>query len=82
MPLVQPAPAWPCPCGTSNSFDEALCVDCGAGFLSRLRGDEAPSLVLPGVGDVARFTRTQRLLGACAAALVLSLMLLAVALLL
>ncbi len=76
------SPTWPCPCGTANSYDETFCADCGDAFLSRLRGDETPSMVLPLVGDVARFSRTQRLLGACGAAFLVSLLLLMVGLLL
>lgn len=69
------APTWPCPCGTANSFDGSACTDCGAVFLSRLRSEGAPSLVLPLVGDVARFSRNQRLAGACGAAFLLSVLL-------
>ncbi len=78
----EPEPTWPCPCGTANPFEEIACTVCGATFLARLRTDETPSLVLPLVGDVARFTRTQRLLGACGAALLFSLLFLLVGLLL
>ncbi len=77
-----PDPTWPCPCGTANSFEEIACTACGTAFLARLRDDEAPSLLLPLVGDVARFSRNQRLLGACGAALLLSLLFLLVGVLL
>lgn len=37
-----------------------VCVTCGAAFLAGVRDAEAPLLVLPGVGDVARLSRTAR----------------------
>ena len=54
VPQGEPAaagPAWPCArCGFRNGFETTACGACGAGFLEG--ASEAPSLVVPGVGDV------------------------------
>lgn len=80
VPPVAPVPAaprptlpvgtWPCAtCGSPNQLEASSCSACGAGFLA---GTTArPTLVVPGVGDLSQLTRSQRLLVAAAAALVL-----------
>jgi hypothetical protein len=53
---------WPCSrCGATNAVELDACAACGTGFLAGLRRDEPPLLALPGVGDVTRLTRGQRL---------------------
>ena len=39
----------------------APCSACGAGFLAGLRDSEGPLLELPGVGDLTRMSRGQRM---------------------
>ncbi|HWG94610.1 MAG TPA: hypothetical protein VNU66_10335, partial [Mycobacteriales bacterium] len=69
------APGWPCgTCGAVNGLDLDACAACGAGFLTALRAEEPPLLVLPGVGDVTRLGRGQRLALAAGVALVLALL--------
>ena len=73
-PLTAPAPAlglppkpgdeptWPCAtCGAANPIAANACTSCGAGFLAGLRESEAPLLELPGVGDLTKMSRGQRL---------------------
>lgn len=56
-------PTWPCTtCGASNAITNDACVACGAGFLAGLRESEGPLLELPGVGDLTRMSRGQRML--------------------
>lgn len=56
-------PTWPCTtCGASNALTNDACVACGAGFLSGLRESEGPLLEIPGVGDLTRISRGQRML--------------------
>lgn len=53
---------WPCSgCGAVNAVELDACAACGTGFLAGLRREEPPLLVLPGVGDVTRLSRGQRL---------------------
>ena len=55
-------PAWPCTtCGAANPIAANACTACGAGFLAGLRESEAPLLELPGVGDLTKMSRAQRL---------------------
>ena len=55
-------PTWPCgACGTDNALSAGTCAACGAGFLAGLREAEGPLLELPGVGDLTRMSRAQRL---------------------
>ena len=55
-------PTWPCAtCGAANAFTADACAACGAGFLSSLRASEAPLLEIPGVGDLTRMSRAQRM---------------------
>lgn len=62
---------WPCAtCGHLNGLTASTCAACGAGFLAALREADAPSLVLPGVGDLMRLSRGQRI--GLAAAVVLA----------
>lgn len=61
-PAAEPVKGWPCAtCGETNPFEATACVACGAGFLSAVREGEAPLLLLPGVGDLTRMGRGQRL---------------------
>jgi hypothetical protein len=56
-------PTWPCAtCGVANPLAANACLGCGAGFLAGLRETEAPLLELPGVGDLTRMSRGQRML--------------------
>lgn len=56
---------WPClSCGAVNPFEAVRCSACGSAFLAAVAGANGPSMVLPLVGDLRRFTRAQRLLGA------------------
>ena len=53
---------WPCAtCGHVNGLTSSTCAACGAGFLAALREADAPSLVVPGVGDLMRLSRGQRI---------------------
>jgi hypothetical protein len=55
-------PTWPCAtCGAANPLTAGACAACGAGFLSGLREAEGPLLELPGVGDLTRLSRGQRM---------------------
>ena len=55
-------PTWPCStCGATNVLAADVCASCGAGFLAGLRETE-PLLELPGVGDLTRLSRGQRLM--------------------
>ena len=56
-------PTWPCAtCGARNPLAADACTACGAGFLAGLRESEGPLLELPGVGDLTRMSRGQRML--------------------
>lgn len=60
---VAPSVTWPCTtCAAVNPLDADRCAACGSGFLAALRETEDPLLVLPGVGDITRLDRSQRLL--------------------
>lgn len=55
-------PTWPCTaCEQPNPLSAAACATCGTDFLASLREAEEPLLRLPLVGDIGRFSRTQRL---------------------
>jgi hypothetical protein len=74
-PVATAGSGWPCgTCGAVNGFDLDACAACGSGFLTALRGQEAPLLVLPGVGDVTRLGRGQRLALAAGVAVLLALL--------
>lgn len=79
QPGVRPAAPvqaghWPCAsCGASNPLDASSCASCGAPFLSAVGLSTRPSVVLPLVGDISRFSRTQRLLGGLGIALLVML---------
>ena len=62
-PAGAPATAgWPCSrCGLSNAITEPVCTACGSAFLAGLRDTEAPLLLVPGVGDLTKLSRGQRL---------------------
>lgn len=52
-------PTWPCSrCGAHNALTLDACRDCGSPFLGGAA--EAPALVLPGVGDIAKLSRGHR----------------------
>lgn len=77
------AHGWPCTaCGHTNAVELAACAACGTGFLAGLRGAEAPLLAVPGLGDLARYSRAQRLALAGGVVLLVCLLVLAVGLLL
>lgn len=62
QPRPGQAPTWPCTtCGVTNPIAADACVSCGAGFLAGLRETEGPLLELPGVGDLTRMSRGQRM---------------------
>jgi hypothetical protein len=68
-------PGWPCSgCGGRNPVDVDLCGECGTPFLAGLRATDAPLLVLPGVGDLARLGRGQQYGLAAAAVLAVGLL--------
>lgn len=61
-PVARGLGGWPCSgCGTVNAVELHTCAACGTGFLAGLRKDEPPLLALPGVGDLTRLSRAQRL---------------------
>ncbi|MEX2289775.1 MAG: hypothetical protein WD794_05540 [Mycobacteriales bacterium] len=56
-------PTWPCvTCGAANPLSGDACSACGAGFLAGLRESDGPLLELPGLGDLTRMSRSQRLM--------------------
>ncbi len=56
------ASSWPCTaCETSNPYAVSVCAACGSAFLAGLREAEGPLLELPGVGDLTKLSRGQRL---------------------
>jgi hypothetical protein len=59
----QPAPAgWPCTtCGHPNALELSACAVCGSAFLARLAAEDAPSLVLPLLGDMRTLSRSHHL---------------------
>ena len=60
-PLAEPT--WPCStCSATNPIAADACLACGAGFLAGLRESEGPLLELPGLGDLTRMSRGQRML--------------------
>ena len=62
-PVLGDGPSWPCSrCAAANGYERDTCGTCGASFLAAVKDDEAPLLVLPGVGDLSRLGRPQRLL--------------------
>lgn len=82
-PAAEPTRGWPCAtCGETNPFEATACLACGAGFLSAVRDGEAPLLLLPGVGDLTRMGRGQRLALAGGVVLVFVLVTLVIGLLL
>lgn len=63
LPGPDTTPTWPCTsCSASNAITSDSCLACGAGFLAGLRESEGPLLELPGVGDLTRMSRGQRML--------------------
>lgn len=60
---VLPGSGWPCSaCGVTNSLASPRCAGCGAAFLAA--AESRPSFALPLVGDISRYSRSQRLTGA------------------
>lgn len=63
LPATSGDAIWPCTtCGAGNPISLDACAACGAGFLAGLRDSEGPLLELPGVGDLTRMSRGQRML--------------------
>ena len=53
---------WPCSaCGHENPVELDACAACGTGFLAAVRSSAEPLLVLPGIGDVGKLSRGQRI---------------------
>jgi ribosomal protein L40E len=51
---------WPCSsCGSRNPLATTICSTCGSKFLAA--ASEELSLVVPGVGDLGRMSRGQRI---------------------
>ena len=64
---------WPCTaCESSNPYSVSVCLACGTAFLAAVREAEGPLLELPGVGDLTRLSRGQRLGLAAGAVLAIS----------
>lgn len=62
LPPAVVQPTWPCAtCGAPNALSAGACAACGAGFLAGLREAEGPLLELPGIGDLTRLSRGQRM---------------------
>lgn len=56
------SPTWPCTaCEQPNPLTAADCSTCGTAFLADLRVGEEPLLRVPGLGDISRFSRGQRI---------------------
>lgn len=54
--------SWPCTaCEASNPYSVSVCGACGTAFLGGLREAEGPLLEIPGVGDLTKLSRGQRL---------------------
>ena len=65
-------PTWPCTgCGTANPLAQDTCSGCELAFLADLHQADAPSAVLPLVGDLLRLGRGQRVAAALALVVVL-----------
>lgn len=68
-----PEPTWPCVhCSAPNPMTSTICSVCGSAFLASEKNDSTPLLVVPGVGDIGRLSRAQRIglaLGAVTAVL-------------
>lgn len=66
-------PTWPCQrCDSANPIAASVCEVCGSSFLAAVSEESKISLVLPGIGDLGRFSRAQRIalaFGALAAVL-------------
>lgn len=61
---------WPClTCGADMPMEAPACTRCGAGFLAGAAGQ--PGLAVPGLGNLVRRSRGQRMLLGAAAGLVL-----------
>ncbi|MFP5219090.1 MAG: hypothetical protein ACLGIG_05045 [Actinomycetes bacterium] len=68
-PVKRGLGGWPCTvCQAVNAIELDACTECGSGFLAGVR-DAEPALVVPGLGDLARVSRAQRLAVAGGAAL-------------
>jgi hypothetical protein len=62
-PAPAPPAGWPCTsCGWLNPLEATTCGACGSAFLGKLAADDAPSLVLPFVGNVCGPGAAQHLL--------------------
>ena len=68
---------WPClGCGAKVPLADDACPHCGSRFLP---ADEMPSLALPGVGDLTRMERPQKIVVMVVASTVVTALLIAVA---
>lgn len=75
-------PGWPCSaCGGVNALELDACAACGTPLFASLRAGEEPLLVVPGLGDITRLSRAQRLAAATAVAVGFALLVLLVGLL-
>jgi hypothetical protein len=71
----QPLTAWPClGCGAQVPLADNACGDCGRAFLP---AEGRPSLALPGVGDITRLDRGQKIMFVVVGASVLTALLVA-----
>jgi hypothetical protein len=62
-PAPTPPPGWPCTsCGWLNPLEVTACGACGSAFLGKLAADDAPSFVLPFIGNVCGLGGAQHLL--------------------
>jgi hypothetical protein len=73
-PIAQAAPiarreltGWPCGCGALVPMADNACSHCGRTFLPT---DDMPSVSLPGVGDLSKMDRTQKIVVTIVAGLV------------
>ena len=77
------AKGWPCAtCGHVNGLEHDACAACGTGMFAALRAAEEPLLLVPGLGDLTRYSRAQRLALAGGVVLVVCLLVLLVGVLL
>lgn len=83
-PVIKAAPVagqelsgWPClGCGAKVPLADDACPHCGSRFLP---ADEMPSLALPGVGDLTRMERPQKIVVMVVVSTVVTALLIAVA---
>jgi hypothetical protein len=72
VPAARAEAHWPChTCGTSNPLSNTLCGACGRPFLAA--ASEQMSVVVPGIGDMMRLSRGERIAIAAGGALLIGL---------